>query len=103
MGDIGQLRVRIMSYGAGLDTALTIAGAGPTPWLYGDRLRMGGIKLFADGALGSITATKQRRIVWAARHFLSRLPKLPPCRFDVVVIEQDGRAQWLQAAFEASA
>ena len=53
MGDIGQLRVRIMSYGAGLDTALTIAGAGPTPWLYGDRLRMGGIKLYADGALGS--------------------------------------------------
>ena len=55
------------------------------------------------GALGSITVTKQRRIVWAARHFLSRLPKLPPCRFDVVVIEQDGRAQWVQAAFEASA
>ena len=53
MGDIGQLRVRIMSYGAGLDTALTVAGAGPTPWLYGDRLRMGGIKLYADGALGS--------------------------------------------------
>lgn len=53
MGDIGQLRVRIMSYGAGLETALTVAGAGPTPWLYGDRLRMGGIKLYADGALGS--------------------------------------------------
>ncbi|KQM17282.1 metal-dependent hydrolase [Sphingomonas sp. Leaf24] len=53
MGDIGQLRVRIMSYAAGLEPALTIAGAGPTPWLYGDRLRMGGIKLYADGALGS--------------------------------------------------
>lgn len=53
MGDIGQLRVRIMSYGAGLETALTVAGAAPTPWLYGDRLRMGGIKLYADGALGS--------------------------------------------------
>jgi hypothetical protein len=25
----------------------------PTPWLYGDRLRAVGIKLFADGALGS--------------------------------------------------
>ena len=53
MGDIGQLRVRIMSYAAGLESALTVAGAGPTPWLYGDRLRMGGIKLYADGALGS--------------------------------------------------
>lgn len=53
MGDQGQLRVRIMSYAAGVEPALTVAGAGPTPWLYADRLRMGGIKLYADGALGS--------------------------------------------------
>ncbi len=26
---------------------------GPTPWLFDDRLRMGGVKLYADGALGS--------------------------------------------------
>ena len=30
-----------------------IAGPGPSPWLYEDRLRMGGVKLYADGALGS--------------------------------------------------
>ena len=30
-----------------------IGGHGPTPWLYDDRLRMGGVKLYADGALGS--------------------------------------------------
>lgn len=53
MGDMGLLKVRIMSYGAGVDTALEVAGQGPTPWLYNDRLRMGGIKLYADGALGS--------------------------------------------------
>lgn len=53
LGDIGGLRVRIMSYAGGVDVASHIAGAGPTPWLYGDRLRMGGVKLFADGALGS--------------------------------------------------
>lgn len=53
MGDLGLLKVRIMSYGLGVDTALAIGGQGPTPWLYGDRLRMGGIKLYADGALGS--------------------------------------------------
>ena len=53
MADIGQLHLRIMSYAHGVDTALRVAGAGPTPWLYGDRLRMGGIKLYADGALGS--------------------------------------------------
>lgn len=53
MGDRGALRVRIMSYAMGVDTAIRIGGTGPTPWLYGDRLRMGGVKLFTDGALGS--------------------------------------------------
>ena len=53
MGDRGALRVRVMSYGMGVETALQVGGAGPTPWLYADRLRMGGVKLYADGALGS--------------------------------------------------
>jgi predicted amidohydrolase YtcJ len=53
MGDIGSLRVRIMSYGLGVDTAVRIGGGGPTPWLYSDKLRLGGVKLYADGALGS--------------------------------------------------
>ncbi|WP_239019665.1 amidohydrolase [Sphingomonas suaedae] len=53
MGDLGILRMRIMSYSDGVDTALQVAGSGPTPWLYGDKLRMGGIKLYTDGALGS--------------------------------------------------
>jgi predicted amidohydrolase YtcJ len=53
MGDIGALRVRIMSYALGVDTAVRIGGTGPTPWLYDDRLHMGGVKLYADGALGS--------------------------------------------------
>jgi predicted amidohydrolase YtcJ len=52
-GDAGALRVRIMSYGAGVETTVRIGGAGPTAWLYNDRLRMGGVKLYADGALGS--------------------------------------------------
>ena len=51
------------------------------------------------GAGGSITGLKQRRIVFAARHYLSRLRTLPPCRFDVVLI-QDG-IEWLQGAFDA--
>ncbi len=53
MGDLGLLKVRILSYAAGVETALAVAGQGPTPWLYAERLRMGGIKLLADGALGS--------------------------------------------------
>lgn len=53
LGDSGGLRIRIMSYGSGIDMISHIAGIGPTPWLYGDRLRLGGVKLYADGALGS--------------------------------------------------
>ncbi|HEX8222614.1 MAG TPA: amidohydrolase [Allosphingosinicella sp.] len=52
-GDEGRLQVRILSYGSGVDSALEIAGTRPTPWLYGDRLRLIGVKLYADGALGS--------------------------------------------------
>jgi putative endonuclease len=53
------------------------------------------------GAGASISATKQRRIVFAARHYLMRLAAVPPCRFDVVLLEPQG-LQWLQAAFDAS-
>ncbi len=52
-GDAGRLQMRIFSYSDGIEPMLTIAGGEPTPWLYGDRLRMAGVKLFADGALGS--------------------------------------------------
>jgi len=52
------------------------------------------------GAAASIGAVKQRRIVLAARHFLLRLGRPPPCRFDVVSIEA-GAIEWLQAAFDA--
>lgn len=52
-GDNGTLNVRIISYGAGIENMALIAGGGPTPWLYDDRLRMVGVKLVLDGALGS--------------------------------------------------
>ncbi|NVE94728.1 amidohydrolase family protein [Altererythrobacter sp. JGD-16] len=52
-GDRGALKLRIMSYASSLETMQLIAGPGPTPWLYEDRLRMGGIKIYLDGALGS--------------------------------------------------
>jgi putative endonuclease len=53
------------------------------------------------GALASITYAKQRRIVFAARHFLMRLNREPPCRFDVVAVEADG-LHWYPAAFNAA-
>jgi predicted amidohydrolase YtcJ len=52
-GDSGRLQVRIMAYADGFETLELVAGAGPTGWLYEDKLRMGGIKLYLDGALGS--------------------------------------------------
>jgi predicted amidohydrolase YtcJ len=52
-GDIGNLRIRIMAYAAGVEAMELIGGPGPTPWLYDDRLRLNGVKLYLDGALGS--------------------------------------------------
>jgi predicted amidohydrolase YtcJ len=52
-GDSGRLQMRIFSYSAGIEPMLAVAGGEPTPWLYGDRLRMAGVKLYSDGALGS--------------------------------------------------
>jgi putative endonuclease len=53
------------------------------------------------GAAASIGYAKQRRIIFAAQHYLLRWRSLPPARFDVVTIEATG-PQWLQAAFDAS-
>ena len=53
------------------------------------------------GAAASVGATKRRRIVFAARHYLMRLREPPPCRFDVVAVQGEA-VQWLQAAFDAS-
>ena len=52
------------------------------------------------GAGASISPLKQRRIIFAARHYLMRLREPPPCRFDVVLLEM-GEITWLQGAFEA--
>lgn len=51
--DLGQMRIRIMAYADSPDSMLLIGGPGPTPWLYEDRLRLNGLKLYVDGALGS--------------------------------------------------
>lgn len=52
-GDSGRLRLRIMAYADSVPNMLLIGGTGPTPWLYDDRLRLNGVKLWLDGALGS--------------------------------------------------
>lgn len=52
-GDAGRLQLRIMAYASTVEAMSLIGGSGPTRWLYDDRLRMGGLKLYLDGALGS--------------------------------------------------
>jgi predicted amidohydrolase YtcJ len=59
-GDRGALNVRIFSYAAGIEPMASIGGGQPTPWLYDDRLRMAGVKLYVDGALGSRGAWLKR-------------------------------------------
>lgn len=54
------------------------------------------------GAAASITATKQARVILAARHWLARHPRYgnSPCRFDCVLL--DGQEiVWLRDAFAA--
>jgi putative endonuclease len=53
------------------------------------------------GAAASIGATKQRRLVFAATHYLRRFGSPPPCRFDVVAIDGT-EVRWLRAAFDAA-
>lgn len=60
------------------------------------------------GAAASVGAIKQRRIVFAARHYLLRLGQVPPCRFDVVLVQGDAISHaalpaldWIRAAFDA--
>jgi len=53
------------------------------------------------GAAASVSTLKQRRIVFAARHYLMRCASYPPCRFDVVCVES-GVITWFVAAFEAA-
>ena len=54
------------------------------------------------GAAASITATKQARLVLAARHWLQRHGETP-CRFDCVLLDglEPKNIEWLRDAFSA--
>lgn len=55
------------------------------------------------GAAASIDHHKQQRLIRTAQHYLATLPSTPPCRFDVVLMDdaQGRNAQWLKNAFGA--
>lgn len=54
------------------------------------------------GAAASITATKRRRIIMAARHYLARRGDVD-CRFDCVLLSdlREDRIEWIKNAFAA--
>ena len=60
-------------------------------------------KVDFGGALASITASKQAKIITTAQHYLGGLRHPPACRFDAVVLNglnlKD--VEWLANAFEA--
>lgn len=64
-GKAQRLQLRIMSYAADVEPMRAIVPNGPTQWLYDDRLRMGGVKIYGDGALGS-------RGAWLKRPYADR-------------------------------
>ena len=55
------------------------------------------------GAAASVTPTKQRRVVRAARHFLAAHPKYAQAviRFDVVGVDDTDTLNWIENAFYA--
>ena len=61
------------------------------------------------GAGSSIGWAKQRRIVFAARHYLARCANTPACRFDAVLVSGapgpggGEQVDWVRAAFDAPA
>lgn len=52
------------------------------------------------GAAASVTPAKQRRLVAAARQYLTTLKTLPPCRFDVVALTGNTPPEWIKNAFD---
>ena len=55
------------------------------------------------GAAASIDARKQAKLVRTARHYLSQLQHIPPCRFDAVLMQAAdvNKLEWVRNAFTA--
>ena len=54
------------------------------------------------GAAESISAAKRRRLTATANYYLLRCRSEQPCRFDALLIEAEGRIEWVRNAFDAT-
>ena len=67
----------------------------------GDTLVFVEVRLRSNSAFGgakeSITATKRARMKLAAGHYLARLTREPPCRFDAILLDtlDTAHVEWL--------
>ena len=52
------------------------------------------------GAAASIDIRKQQRLIHTAQQYLASLPRIPPCRFDAVLLDGAGNIEWVKNAFE---
>ena len=55
------------------------------------------------GAAASIDSRKQKRIIRAAQQYIAGINHIPPCRFDVVLMDdvQGQNVRWIKNAFDA--
>ena len=52
------------------------------------------------GAAASVTPAKQKKLLAAARLYLTTLKTLPACRFDVVAFNGSAPPDWIRNAFD---
>ena len=52
------------------------------------------------GAAASIDAHKQQRLILTAQLYLASIPRIPPCRFDAVLLDAAENIEWVKNAFE---
>ncbi|MBI1395103.1 MAG: YraN family protein [Betaproteobacteria bacterium] len=52
-------------------------------------------------AAESITQQKRSRLIATAGHYLAQARVDSPCRFDAVLVDRDGRIDWIRDAFGA--
>jgi putative endonuclease len=50
-------------------------------------------------AAETVDSTKQHRLRLAAEHYLQRQRSIPPCRFDIIGIDERKRIDWIRNAF----
>ncbi|MFC4158313.1 YraN family protein [Chitinimonas lacunae] len=63
-------------------------------------VRQRGSGRYGDAA-ASITAAKQARLIATAQCYLATLSRLPPCRFDAVLLDGAAPPRWLRHIIES--